>query len=455
MDGRRQISSFIYARSVSELVPVDFVYVTGFGRNYLFLCFSLFQQRKSSSLAPSTRSRLVSTLCQALKILSSILDTNEEEDENEEFGELSEEYRTKVMPQSFRDAFACHLYMLFSIMFFVESEAKVGNNMKAGSGKKPDKNAESEDTATTRAVCAGVMLVAAQSMARNRSKLWRRDVPDEAVVILPCRIAFQMLESATGVIARKASSADAAMTMIAATVQSTDCVSGTIVAALMDLMHSYEHIAPLCAEICCLVSKNQSNNLPVELLREIGRLKTHGLAGGDAGGRASGIRNVAPFISYLAELCPRLVLSNIAHLMPHLNSEVYNLRSAIASAISNILSHPEGLKQTTKENSEVVENNERHDTTKTRGALLDVLTERVLDVSSFTRSAVLKAWIKIVQSESLPVERFIPVTALAIDRLQDKTIMVRKQAMQVRNFKRPIHKCDGFQFRHLSSPPFN
>ena len=72
------------------------------------------------------------------------------------------------------------------------------------------------------------------------------------------------------------------------------------------------------------------------------------------------------------------------------------------------------------------------DAAKTRGALLDILGERVLDVSSFTRSAVLKAWIQVVQSRSLPVERFIPVTLLAIDRLQDKTIMARRQAMQVR-----------------------
>ena len=399
--------------------------------NILILCY-FSPNSKSTSLAPNTRARLVTVLCQALKTLSSILDSEDVGGNgNESQQEESQTSSSRVMPQTFRDAFACHLYMLFSIMFFTESEAKVGNSLKSGSGKRGEKGGESEAAAVTRAACADVMLVAAQAMATNRAKLWQRGVPDEAVVILPCRIAFQMLESATGVVARKASSADAAMTMISCTLDSTDGLISTVVAALMDLMHSYEHIAPLCAEMCCMVSENPTNRLAIELLREIGRLNTNGLAGGDTGGRASGIRNVAPFIHQLAALRPRVVLSNIAHLMPHLNSEVYNLRSSIVTALAVILSSNDGLKEGEDPNAATGENHEIADAAKTRGALLDILSERVLDVSSFTRGAVLKSWIQVVQSRSLPVERFIPVTLLAIDRLQDKTIMARRQAMQV------------------------
>ena len=64
-------------------------------------------------------------------------------------------------------------------------------------------------------------------------------------------------------------------------------------------------------------------------------------------------------------------------------------------------------------------------------SLLDILEERSHDVSSYTRSAVLKAWISLTQSGTLPVERVIPVTVMAIDRLQDKTVIVRKQSLQV------------------------
>ena len=50
--------------------------------------------------------------------------------------------------------------------------------------------------------------------------------------------------------------------MIAASVDSTDGILSTIVAALMDLMHSYEHMAPLCAELCCPAASVCANNDP-------------------------------------------------------------------------------------------------------------------------------------------------------------------------------------------------
>jgi condensin complex subunit 1 len=346
-------------------------------------------------------------------------------------GEQSQEsQQSHVMPQSFRDAFACHLYMLFSIMFYAESEAKVGKNLKLGNANKKE-NAGDAQSASTRVACAEAMSVAARSMANNKAKLWRRSVPDEAVIILPCRIAFQMLESSTGVVARKASSGDLAMEMIASGADSTEGVLSTIVAALMDLMHSYEHMAQLCAQLCGMVSEKPTNRLATDLLREIGRLNTSGMAGNDAGGKASGIRNVAPFISHLAALRPRLVLNNMAHLMPHLDSEVHNLRSSIITAIANILSNSAESKQRGKGPGEEAENHDGLDASN-RSSLLDILHERVRDVSSFTRATTLKAWISLVQERSLPVEWYIPVTQLAIDRLNDKTIVVRRQAMQVR-----------------------
>ena len=63
--------------------------------------------------------------------------------------------------------------------------------------------------------------------------------------------------------------------------------------------------------------------------------------------------------------------------------------------------------------------------------LYDILLEHIYDVSSYTRVAVMKTWASIIQAQCLPIEKLIPVTQLAIDRLQDKTVMVRRSAMQV------------------------
>jgi condensin complex subunit 1 len=321
--------------------------------------------------------------------------------------------------------------MLFSVMFIMESEAKIGGNMtkSRGGNKNNDSGADGEDAVQMRAACAEAMLSAAQSMSQNRFKLWKRGVADESVVILPCRIAYQMLESASGVLARKAASGDAAVAMIAATVDSGESLMGTILAALMDMMHSFEHMASLCAELCTVVS---TNRLAVELIREVGRMDTRGCSDS---GKASGIKFVSPFVWELAIVRPQLVLANISHLLPHLETEPYYLRSSILTALGYIVEHigqvlkPSADGNTESEGSELEASPANLE--KSRTALLDILIERAHDVSSYTRSAVLKAWIRLAQAGSIPVGRILPVTVMAIDRLQDKTVMVRKQSLQL------------------------
>lgn len=316
--------------------------------------------------------------------------------------------------------------MLYSFMFFLESDAKANAKQVA------------DDVLQMRQTCADAMLQAAETAALRRPVLWKRGVPDEAVVVLPCRIAYPMLEAATGVIARKNACGDQAVRMIAVTTQATDSLLSTVTAALMDLMHSFEHMAAITAELCCLVVAEEDsfavNRLAVELIREIGRLDL------TQDSKAVGIKNVAPFVAELAALRPRLVLQHLSHILPHLQAEPYPLRSAIVTAISHVLQflgkqqqqqQGQDLENTDSDEDDQPQQAPVQDTTKTRTALLDLLTERVYDVSSFTRATVLKAWIRLCQTESIPKERIIAVTRLAMDRLQDKTVMTRKQSMQL------------------------
>ena len=448
---------------------------------------------KSSSLAPATRKRLVAAICQSVSTLSSILGSSSSTTGT---ADGNSNNNTAVVSQDFRDALSCHLYMLFSIMHFTESECKsikslnmgtttatttAGGKKKKLTPKEQERRAEAEQLAATREQCARSMLAASRSMSAHANRLWKRGVPDENVVNLPCRIAYQILESATGVQARKACCGTEALGMIAATVNSAPdngSLLNTIVAALVDLLHSYEHMASLVAELCTMVHEQPTNRLAIELMREIGRMDMSGAAAGGggggeggnaasaaavaAGGKASGVRNVAPFLPELASRRPRLVLSQISLILPHLDCEPYQLRSAIVATIGNILTkvgQADGSEDEEQQQQQQQQQDQREgdmDGTnsedgregsgdnagaesahrmsnlgKGRSALLDILTERVRDSSSFTRVAVLKAWATVVESDCLPLERFLLVTALAISRLQDKTVMVRRSAMQV------------------------
>ena len=433
--------------------------------------------RKSDSLAPAMRGRLVKVLCGAVHGLCDALESSssttagaggatagmvEQSQTESQVGTTSGGGGgggTYVVSQAFRDALACHIYMLFTLMFLTESKEKLGKSLgttatssssgrgggKRGGGSKSKKNTNEEELAASRSACAEAMYTAAITMSTQKSKLWKRSVPDESVVGLPCRIAYQMLESATGVVARKASSGDAALQMIAATVDSAPCLLNTVVAALVDLLHTYDHMAPLAAELCTIVNETPSNILATELLREIGRLDTDGYADNAAGGKASGIKNVAPFISELAAVRPRVVLSNISLLLPHLDSEPYVLRSAIVNSIGHILVREDTtlMETTNKEDKEndsgddsgeensVKEERQIVNMAKTRASLFDILCDRTHDITSFTRAASLKVLNDLTEKQSLPLDRLMPVTAIAIDRLQDKTVMVRRYAMQV------------------------
>ena len=216
--------------------------------------------RKSDSLAPALRGRLVKILCNAVHGLCEALEGGGSgsgggmsQTQGGGGGESQGGGPTSgyVVPQSFRDALACHIYMLFTLMFLTESKEKLGKSLgtstssssgsngrggskKGGTKSKKNQSDKGDDLAVSRSMCAEAMYIAAITMSTQKSKLWKRSVPDEAVVGLPCRIAYQMLESATGVLARKASSGDQALKMIAATVDSAPCLLNTVVAALVD-----------------------------------------------------------------------------------------------------------------------------------------------------------------------------------------------------------------------------
>jgi condensin complex subunit 1 len=415
--------------------------------------------RKSTSLSRTTRENLIETICDAVEILSDILEQAQDS-----------------QPRAFREAFACHLYMLFQIMFITESEAAANaqlgvgvgtrgagngktNNVNNNNNKKQTEQQPKDPIVHRRLVCAEAMVTATTAMAEKKHWLWKRGVPDEAVVLLPVRIAFVMLERATGVLARKAACADAAMQMIATTFDAFETTCRTfVVAGLLDLMHNQEHMAAITAELCSLSTSSfsaslSSDRLAVELLREYGRLDGSGTE--LVKGAGSGNKHVAPFVSELASRKPRWVLQQASHVLGHFQSESYPFRSALVTAIGHILEYLHEESKNEPENNvsyqppqTAAEDNDDGnsvsiattttttapplDIQKARATLLDLLSQRIYDVSSYTRSTALKAWINLVTAGALPKERVLQVTKMAMDRLHDKTVMVRKQALQVR-----------------------
>jgi condensin complex subunit 1 len=151
-------------------------------------------------------------------------------------------------------------------------------------------------------------------------------------------------------------------------------------------------------------------------------------------------------------------------LLPFLDAEPYLLRSSIVSAIANVLVHATFEQQDDSKSQGGGEGGEeegpssgihsKESFTKTRESLLNILTERAHDVNSFTRAAVLKAWVVLCENRALPLLRVQGAALLAVDRLKDKTQIVRKAAMQVLFFFFHLRRMVNFFARVLPSPYF-
>ena len=366
------------------------------------------------------------TLCESIRLLIRIL-----------------EKAAGTVSQSCRDAFAFHVYMLYSCMFLLESQIKADTITNAGNG------ATKTDAAVVEQRMLGIetLLAASVAMDECRNYLWQRGVVDEQVVVIPCKMAYLLLERSTGIVARRTHGAAPAMEILTRTAQAHSSLLTHVVASLWDMLHNHEHMALLAAELCATDSQG-AYLLAHEMLKEYGRLN----GSGDL--KMTGIKFVAPWLAHLAERRPELVLPHLSHLVGHLSqAEAYPLRSAVVAALSSIVLQQSQSGVTaapnTPETEEGHDDEEKEGSPKprsplastslsntTREQILQFLVIQTHDVSSYTRAAVLKAFGRLVTNRALPKGWIQRVTKIALERLSDKTVAVRKQSMQVRAFRK-------------------
>lgn len=66
---------------------------------------------------------------------------------------------------------------------------------------------------------------------------------------------------------------------------------------------------------------------------------------------------------------------------------------------------------------------------KTAVRIISLIEERQHDINAFVRSAALRVLTSLVEHGFVPLSKFLSVTRVAAERLQDKGVLVRKNAM--------------------------
>ena len=194
-------------------------------------------------------------------------------------------------------------------------------------------------------------------------------------------------------------------------------------AAQIAITHSlqyFEHLAEPMAECLDHLSKEFDHaQLADEILREI--------AGKTFSAQDSkGPRVFSKFLTRFSELAPRQVLKQLALLLAQLDSESYPMRNALVDMIGNII----------RELAEAPEDGEapnKGQHLKQINGLYDLLLERTMDISSYTRVKVFNTFARLCDATGtgkFPQQR-LAMTRAAVDALEDKTSSVRKSAISL------------------------
>lgn len=241
----------------------------------------------------------------------------------------------------------------------------------------------------------------------------------------------------------------------------------SVVASLIDLIYTHEHLsAPIADLVELLFFKYENSAFAANLISEIGKSSR------DSSKDVTGTRNIAAFLSTLSSLTPALIVGNLSFVLALLDSESYQLRNAAVTCIAQILlwnfrqngrqallqseENPREKKSykergETKSNGsddessdeEVDDNDENQSgqrpqqsstrtfSKSTRDQLLSVLEDRIHDINSFARGHVLKMWTTLCEEGALPIHMLKNVTLMAVGRLQDKAAVVRRHSIHL------------------------
>lgn len=148
----------------------------------------------------------------------------------------------------------------------------------------------------------------------DMSRLWKMGVPEEEFVNLFCRTSYFLLEAPATL--KNKTVRENLIELLAIPAHQCQGFATTITSAVLQMLNTYEHLCTPLAELC-LVLKEKHNNtqLASEILREMGKMDLGATAAHDA----SGVKNLATFLSELSLALPGVVLAHISMVVPHLN----------------------------------------------------------------------------------------------------------------------------------------
>ncbi|KIL63463.1 hypothetical protein M378DRAFT_107274 [Amanita muscaria Koide BX008] len=192
---------------------------------------------------------------------------------------------------------------------------------------------------------------------------------------------------------------------------------------IMQNLQFYEHLSEPMAECLTFLAKEFDHaQLGDEILREIARKDFSSAGqGAKAAQDSKGPRSIARFLVRFAELSPRSILKQLSLLLNQLDSDSWPMRTALVEVVGYLIAE--------LASPNVPVENEDRQVQKQISGLFDVLTDRMLDISTYVRAKVLSVFVKLCELKNKFPKQRLAITRAAVGALEDKAATVRKNAV--------------------------
>ncbi|XP_071720680.1 condensin-1 complex subunit CAP-D2 [Rutidosis leptorrhynchoides] len=314
---------------------------------------------------------------------------------------------------SHRNAFKIYTFFLIHVVISQESNSVSSNTTKVLPSGRKKHPASSWNWEAQR---GRILNAIANSLEINLSLLFGSSDPDENYLSFVVRNSLSMFESATVL---KDAEAKEALCRVIGTCATKYHFLAQSCASILHLLHKHDFAVIHLADAAAWAEKKYADgSLAISLVREIGRTNPK-----DYVKDTVGAENIGRFLVEIADRLPKLISTNIGLLVPHFGGESYKIRNALVGVLGKLVA-----KAFNDIEGEVSSKSIR---LRAKQAMLEILLERARDVSAYTRSRVLQVWVELCEEHCLSIGLWNEVAVVAAGRLEDKSAIVRKYALNL------------------------
>nr|XP_034178145.1 condensin complex subunit 1-like isoform X2 [Osmia lignaria] len=313
---------------------------------------------------------------------------------------LSEEERLKFLNVT---KMLAYLFSLF-VCYINDEILKDGSDKLSGKRKKGTRSDMEEEWEYTK---EKVLEYVYRLLQLPLQKLWQPPIVEDSFTEILTKMCYKMIEQCTD--SKQKHIRKTIFEILGTSVKryhhGISCVVRIVqLVKLRDVLASHIGIG-----VVHMIDECDCNGLLKEIMKEIDQSEPS----------ESDCRNISVFLESIATAKPNLIIPILDDIVDYLASEHYTMRICIINILGVIVEKILTGDELTQE-----QKNQRDE-------CLNILEEHILDVNAYVRSKVLQIWQHLCCEGAIPLAKQGKLLAATALRLEDKSTIVRKQALQL------------------------